>query len=363
MYRKILNAPEHLSSWNNKIRISYWMFSVMTFLAVLGALSVVAIYEPNRLELFVQKQVILRNVLVFATLLAAETVYRLKSRLQSYIIITLGSCFAAITLALSSPDVHGVHIVMILPILVAILYFDYWKIAFACINAITSYMLVILFVPVYRFQVDFYQKAVGFSFVIIVTLAALGIVNRGLRIIRDEKEALTNENKHRLEELAIQEASRVDALTGLDNHNAFQSRFRAVLADESVHSVYLAIVDIDNFKRVNDTYGHSVGNMVLRKIGKLLKECSEENISPSRYGGEEFTIIFSNVTNKQVSDCLEHLRAGAEQMSFPELEGRVVTISIGCHRLESGEDRDTLFRLADEALYLAKRSGKNRVSW
>ncbi|WP_206669825.1 GGDEF domain-containing protein [Paenibacillus luteus] len=363
MLTKFLSAPEHISSWNQKIRMSYWLIGLITVLAVTGAFFVVAANEPHRLEAFIHKQVIIRIVLIVGTLIAAELVYLLISKAQDYIIIALGSCIGAITLALSSPEVHGVHIVMILPILVGILHFNYGKVVFASGISMFCYMLVIVFVPLYRYEVAFYQKAVGFSFIMIVTLAALGIVNRGLRMMEEEKEALTNEKKHRLEQLALQEVSRVDALTGLENHKTFQIRYREAMSDDRTHSFHLAILDIDNFKAVNDNFGHSIGDLVLRKVGRLLKDYANENVLPSRYGGEEFTIIFRNMDNKQVTGCLERMREGTEKLHLPELEGRGITVSIGCHKREPGEDRDLLFRLADEALYLAKRSGKNRIAW
>lgn len=345
------------------MRRAYWAISILSALAVLTTWAVVANDESSHTQSFFEKQVVVRNILILGTLLAAEIIYRLKSRLQDYIIIMLGSCFGAITLALSSPEVQGTQIVMILPILVSILHFNYGKVLFSCFITMITYLFVLNLVPDYRYGVPIYQKAVGFSFLIIVTLAALGIVNRGLQMMRDEKHAFRNEKKHRILQQAVQEASSLDALTGLANHKTFQERLRVMLADEEERPLYLAIIDIDNFKSVNDTYGHAVGDTVLRKVGKLIRDRTQEGGSPSRYGGEEFTIIFTRMNAKAVVECLERLRAETEQLQFPEMEGRKVTISIGCHKHQANESHDMLFQLADEALYSAKRNGKNRISW
>ncbi|MGO4548796.1 GGDEF domain-containing protein [Paenibacillus sp. 2TAB23] len=361
--RKLFTAPKHLSNWNNMMRLSYWAMSLLSIAAVMMTWVFVANDNPERLPAFLEKQVLIRNSLVFGTLIVAEVIYRLKSSLQDYIIIFLGSCFAAITLALSSPQVTGVQIVMILPILVSILHFNYGKVLFACWITMITYLFVMTVVPVYRYDFPLSQKAVGFSFLIIVTLAALGIVNRGLQMMREEKAALRSEKKHRLQQQAAHEASSLDALTGLENHKTFQERMRAAVEEGENRPIHLAVVDIDNFKLVNDTYGHAVGDTVLRKVGKLLRDCSQDGIIPSRYGGEEFTIIFTRMNGKAVAEWLERIRIETERLRFEEMDDHHVTISIGFHQLQAGETRDVLFQQADKALYSAKRSGKNRIMW
>ncbi|WP_171056442.1 GGDEF domain-containing protein [Paenibacillus sinopodophylli] len=363
MVRKLLIAPDHLSNWNNIMRLSYWAMSLLSLAAVFMTWLLILSDKPYASPAFFEKQVLIRNSLILGTLIVAELIYRLKSSLQDYIIIMLGSCFGAITLALSSTEVRGVQIVMVLPILVSILHFNYGKVIFACWVTMVTYLFIMFVVPAYRYEFALSQKAIGFSVIIIVTLISLGIVNRGLQMMKEEKEALRNEKKHRLQQQAVHEAASMDALTSLENHKTFQERMRLTLADESQSQVHLAILDIDNFKLVNDTYGHAVGDQVLRKVGKLLRTCSKENIFPSRYGGEEFTIIFVGLDDKAVAECLEHIRLETERLSFGEMEDRNVTISIGCHKLQAGETRDVLFRLADEALYTAKRCGKNRIAW
>ncbi|MEV5030707.1 GGDEF domain-containing protein [Paenibacillus sp. LPE1-1-1.1] len=363
MLRKLFNAPSHLSSWNKLMRRTYWGISLVSALAVLTTWAVVGNDQSIDSQPFFEKQVVMRNSLILGILLAAELIYRLKSWLQDYIIITLGSCYGAITLGLSSTEVQGTQIVMILPILVSILHFNYGKVLFSCFSTMITYLIVLNLVPEYRYGVPIYQKAVGFSFLIVVTLAALGIVNRGLQMMKDEKNALRNEKKHRILQQAVQEASSMDALTGLANHKTFQEQLRTILADEEERPLHLAIIDIDNFKSVNDTYGHAVGDTVLRKVGRLIRDCTQEGGLPSRYGGEEFTIIFTRMNAKAVVECLERLLIETEQLQFPEMEGRKVTISIGCHTHQENECRDVLFQLADEALYSAKRNGKNRISW
>jgi diguanylate cyclase (GGDEF)-like protein len=158
-----------------------------------------------------------------------------------------------------------------------------------------------------------------------------------------------------------------DGLTGLLNHRHFQERFQEELKRLRRYpsGLCLLLMDIDHFKKVNDTYGHPVGDMVLRGVAGVLRGVLRETDVPARYGGEEFAALLLDSTKEEGLAVAERLRKAIEKSSF-HLQGRrqplKVTVSIGLASWpQDGPSREALIRAADAALYRAKREGRNQV--
>lgn len=129
-----------------------------------------------------------------------------------------------------------------------------------------------------------------------------------------------------------------------------------------IHSfLQLAIIDIDNFKRVNDTYGHWTGDIVLKQVASILQESITSNDFVARYGEEEFAVIFIGKSIQEITDMLEAIRYLIEKTTFPELDGKSVTVSIGVQPYVKNEGKASLFKFADAHLYTAKVTGKNKI--
>ncbi|HEY5951963.1 MAG TPA: diguanylate cyclase, partial [Kofleriaceae bacterium] len=156
-----------------------------------------------------------------------------------------------------------------------------------------------------------------------------------------------------------------DGLTGLTNHRTFQSRFEDLLqrAQRHNHKVALLLCDVDHFKKVNDNYGHPVGDEVLRRVAKVLQEVPRKIDIPCRYGGEEFAVILDGVDVTQAKAVAERIRIEISKVVVETEKGPLsVTESIGVSAFpDDGRDRATLIERADLALYEAKHSGRNRV--
>jgi diguanylate cyclase (GGDEF)-like protein len=167
---------------------------------------------------------------------------------------------------------------------------------------------------------------------------------------------------------AIQRQAVTDELTGLFNHRRFQEVMSVEVERTRRFGQELGLImlDIDNFKRVNDTYGHLQGDMVLREVARVLRESSREIDEPARYGGEEMAVALPQTGLQGAYEFAERVRQRIEALHLPLLEGEGtlrVTASFGAASLPHSAkiDKDALVAAADAALYRAKRSGKNRT--
>jgi diguanylate cyclase (GGDEF)-like protein len=155
-----------------------------------------------------------------------------------------------------------------------------------------------------------------------------------------------------------------DSLTGLFNHSAVKEMLMREIAQvmRSGTPLTLAMIDIDHFKQVNDTYGHPVGDQVIRAMSRLLQQRLRRSDIIGRYGGEEFAVIMPNTPAvaavkvlNQIRESFCNIRHHAEQQDF------TATFSAGVAAFTPDTDAETLFRIADTALYRAKHEGRNRV--
>ena len=157
--------------------------------------------------------------------------------------------------------------------------------------------------------------------------------------------------------------ARTDDLTNLPNFRAFRERIDAELdrADRYPGRFGVLVLDLDRFKKYNDTHGHAAGNDALRRVAQAIRETVRAVDFPARYGGEEFAVVLPQVEPPALAAIAERIRINVERLPAPA-GGSTVTVSIGAAIYpEDGTDRDTLFRTADERLYEAKRLGRNRV--
>jgi diguanylate cyclase (GGDEF)-like protein len=163
----------------------------------------------------------------------------------------------------------------------------------------------------------------------------------------------------------IKRLARRDALTGLLNRKTFFSNLnteyeRSVRANSNLS---LMMIDIDNFKVVNDTYGHMVGDTVLERFGEILSSKTRKNDIAGRYGGEELAVILPETTAEKATVMADRLLSSFEAETFTDESGEefTVTCSIGLtERTDSTEDVEDLVEWADRALYRAKARGRNR---
>lgn len=168
----------------------------------------------------------------------------------------------------------------------------------------------------------------------------------------------------RQEVLAEQAKAYRDTLTQLPNRLAYDERSELELARarRGRTPLTMAVLDLDHFKRINDDFGHKVGDKVLRHVAELCRRRIRTTDLLARFGGEEFVALFPDTALASAQQLCEELRRQIEAASFQYQGRRVpVTVSVGIAEAGAGETAEALFERADQALYRAKREGRNRV--
>lgn len=195
-------------------------------------------------------------------------------------------------------------------------------------------------------------------------LLELRRVSRDLSLQLREREWYEQQLQHYQQELEQQNAdlteqTRTDPLTGLPNRRAFAVALGAALETSAREGspCAIAVLDVDHFKTVNDLHGHDEGDRVLSALSDLLKAQFAGRGMAARYGGEEFVILMPATTLDEARLHCEYVRQSVGLLAI----GLPITVSIGLTACRSGDSPDDLFKRADEALYEAKRGGRDRV--
>lgn len=181
------------------------------------------------------------------------------------------------------------------------------------------------------------------TFVTMLTLSLIGTYQDMIAVSHREADVL--------EQLA-----NTDTLTGLANRRQMYAQMQHL--EHSGEGFGVLLLDVDDFKKVNDTYGHDAGDEVLVEVARILESVLQRAGKAGRWGGEEFVVVLPQATPESVQALAEEIRRAIEQQTRAT---RPVTLSIGGAVTLSGDTLDSTLRYADEAMYQAKRSGKNRV--
>ena len=179
-----------------------------------------------------------------------------------------------------------------------------------------------------------------------------------LREGRRELDLIHETLRKKNEELEL--LSTTDSLTGLDNHRSLMQRLEHEEArcKRERRSFSVLVGDVDHFKQYNDAFGHPAGDEVLKAISDIMRESARPVDCVARYGGEEFVVLMPDTTASDAFELAEHIRARVAAKKFM---GRKMTLSIGVATFpEDADGAEALISIADEALYQAKREGRDR---
>lgn len=256
----------------------------------------------------------------------------------------------------------SVMMVFFAAMLLASFRLNFWKLTALALYASGGYALVLWLAFAdhgirLSFTVEWLQWLI-FS----MTAGAFVVTGASINALRSSLSGKNEELGKALE--MVREMAIRDELTGLFNRRHIMEilQQQQALADSGDYRFCLCYLDLDHFKPINDTYGHGVGDQVLRRFARLVHDSLREADYTGRLGGEEFVLVLSQTGLEEAWQVAERLRASLEKQLFNDLHPDLrVTVSIGVSEYRMGEQIDDALNRADGCLYKAKDSGRNRV--
>jgi diguanylate cyclase (GGDEF)-like protein len=181
--------------------------------------------------------------------------------------------------------------------------------------------------------------------------------------IHHERYLVTFHNISKIiaEKEAISQDAEKDELTHIYNRKKFNIMLSSTIRNAEIYNTPFTLIlfDIDHFKKINDTYGHNIGDKILIQLSALIKNLLREDDLLARWGGEEFVILSPSTKLKDAYKLAKRLRKEVEQFPFPYI--KTLTCSFGVTQFSTGDSSASILKKADEALYRAKAKGRNRV--
>jgi diguanylate cyclase len=349
--------------WNRWVLNVYWLMSGMI---VLSGLIVYGIKIGSSTESIPLPHNLLITASAYTgTLLLAEIVYRSLNRYVDYMLILVGLVIACVIMLVYGNVVDGLYVALDIPIIVSLLYFDRTRLRFAVMMASIGFIAGYVAYEPLRLQIQVYDLYAIFGMIAGTSLIGFLVLRRGRELIASMERAVRSEMVAFADSVAVENASKYDHQTRLVNHITFHEYMTSMLVQCERYELplSLAVLDLDNFKSINDTFGHQEGDTVLREAARVIQESISPEDVAARYGGEEFALILTGKGLEQSSELLESIRRKVSQLDIASIDHRQVTLSIGVAVYEKGMTKEELFHAADSLMYAAKHGGKNRVAF
>jgi len=345
--------------WNRMMLSGLWLLVFIT-------ISLESLYVATNdliTDTFVSSIIFKPAIVQLLLLLVTEAGLKwFQRRYQDHILIVASSVIAA-AIVYMHDSFEYLLLALFLPVMMSIFYFQSKKMLFALISAMTSMYLLYAMSPSMRAELSAVSLITITVIFLSFSLIAWGIILRGKELMNHLKSSFESNRQLLVKTIVMDKLTKTDALTELYNHISFHEFFeRSIEQHERNHlALQLAIIDIDNFKQINDRYGHRAGDAVLQHVAKTIQTVASLNDFAARYGGEEFAVLFTDKPLSESYDLAEQIRATISNLTHDELGGQSVTVSVGFGDYLAGEGKERFFNRVDEALYKAKNSGKNRI--
>ncbi|OPH56398.1 hypothetical protein BC351_28310 [Paenibacillus ferrarius] len=354
------NLTDQEMKWVRKVWISYWYIIGVQFVAQLFSYLFLP-YDAQAVEFYFY-------VLLYPTLKMSLTVslgWVVNKAMKKYSFHTLliaGTILAILIIKLNT-DIRIISALFLLPIFVSVIFYRIRLTLFSAILQLVGFLFVYITDESYRNHLSNFDVVAIPCFLGLCTLLASIIMIRGRELQEALRHTMTAKQELMIQYAVIRKQAKMDSLTNLYNQASFYEHFDIAMAygGDRSSSFFLALIDIDNFKTINDTYGHLVGDVVLARVAKVIKETITPNDIAARYGGEEFALLLFETNFDKALKLVETIRATVFSLQHEEMAGTSVTISIGITSYEPAMSKEALFERADINLYKAKRTGKNKI--
>ncbi|WP_110896044.1 GGDEF domain-containing protein [Paenibacillus barcinonensis] len=346
------------SKWIRKMLHAYWVVVIVHFLIQLGCYLFLK-YDRTLLDFIVNVLFWPTAISIFCILLASYVDRKHPS--CSFTTMSVTSTVIAWTIIHVNYDIRIMLAICLLPIYASVLFFNSKRVWFVFSLQMVGYALL-LFDPAYRAYLSPFDMVSIPAFLIVATYVAQIIVTSGVEVLEDLQQSMEAKQELIVRNAIIAKQSKTDGLTNLYNQSSFKDFYeKAFEYANSGMSLHLALIDIDNFKFVNDTYGHRVGDIILEKVSLIIQESITASDIAARYGGEEFALLMLEQSFEQSYNLVEQIRQKISLMGHLELEGASITVSIGLKGYSLNLSKEKLFEEVDACLYAAKRTGKNKT--
>ncbi|GIO13898.1 hypothetical protein J19TS2_34530 [Cohnella xylanilytica] len=343
--------------WNRLLLRGFWFVLILS-------IGVESVYftMTDRPEYFVWAFIVRPSALILAIILLAEAGVRFLPKQHDYVLISASALIASV-LTVSNPEEPYLIFTLFFPVMISIFYFKLTHLLFALLNGFVSLAAIFAFGEVNCASLTPGSFVGIVSILILFSIVAVGILLRGQELRLHLKSSYESNQELLLRTIMMDKLAKTDALTETYNHMAFHEYLERLVeqSESSGMPLQLAMLDIDNFKSVNEGYGHRAGDAVLRDVGSVVRSMVGVHDIVARYGGEELAVLFADMTAEEAYERMEEIRGTIHARPQPAIGGESVTVSAGVASYSPGQGKEAFFEKAEAALNEAKRHGKNRT--
>ncbi|SFF13694.1 diguanylate cyclase (GGDEF) domain-containing protein [Paenibacillus algorifonticola] len=360
------SAPRHdSSSWYRIILNVYW---VLCILALTCQYTIFAFQNTSPDDTFFSNRlftydILVQNIFVLVVMVSLEVIIRYASRFIEKALITGAHLITMSFLFFLNTQLLTAPALLLLPMLITILFLRPYYL-FVSLLVSMLYLFYIYFSNYYDEEFTTLDAFFFAGILIATAMVGFAIIHRARGLLVTLNRTLKSEQELLIKNIVMDRMSKIDPLTDLYNHKTFHEYVEKLIEYQEANpfNFQLAIIDIDNFKHVNDTYGHWVGDITLKQMAATLLKHLKTDDFAARYGGEEFILILHEESLEKALALVEEIRVSISQTKITEMDNLAVTVSIGLHEHLPGESKEDSFQEADQALYESKNSGKNKTT-
>jgi diguanylate cyclase (GGDEF)-like protein len=349
----------NFNRWNRRILNVYWIIVALSVVVAILQLKFTH-WDP---QYYITRYIVLPTVILVTFMLITEAIYyrfKRSTTILPYCVISSGTGIATVLITLH-PTVDPIGGALILPLLTSCIYYRKKLIIYAMVNSFGSLTLLLTFNQQLKDEYSIVDTITMFSILTAGAILAIATMSRGFEFLRHLQNTMKSSQDLMTEKIIMEKLAKTDALTGLNNHLTFHKYLDDLLEHSQNFSIQMALLDIDNFKRINDTFGHQAGDTILKYTSEKIKEMITPDDFIARYGGEEFAIIFVEKSMEESYQILERIRKEMHSTLHRVINNQCITVSVGLHEYLIGDEKNELFEGADQALYTAKHTGKNKT--
>lgn len=347
------------SKWIHQFFKVYWIVIGIHFFAQWGSFLFLD-YEDSPYHFYVYILIVPTMIMSSVTLIARWIFVR-WNRL-SYYALFVASTLIAWTIIYLNYDIRIITALCLLPILSAVVFFKRRLLWIPSILQLIAFTSLYIIDPHFRSYLSAFDVIAIPFFIVVSTGIAHIILTSGMEILADLQLTMLAKQDLIVKNAIMSKLSKTDGLTNLYNQISFHDYYHTAFDYASQGAtLHLALIDIDDFKAINDTYGHQAGDAILGKVSQVIQQHMSSSDIAARYGGEEFALLLFDQTFEEAYALVERIRNGVAALQHPEMNHKSVTVSIGLQSYGSETTKEQLFQQVDNYLYHAKRTGKNKT--